>query len=130
MEEETKRTEETVTDAETLEVRSEEVMEDSKKSTTKKKKTDFYIELALFLILGMLVGIAIKTEATKRVTIGYDDYKMKMAKQDYDINKLQSDLSKQSAAAASQGTDNSSVQGAENNNLGDAQNNASNNANN
>ena len=60
----------------------------------KKKKwiSDFYIELALFLILGILVGIAVKTEAMKKITMGFDDYRMKIKNQDYDINKLQADL--------------------------------------
>ncbi|PIP27821.1 MAG: hypothetical protein COX29_04420 [Candidatus Moranbacteria bacterium CG23_combo_of_CG06-09_8_20_14_all_35_22] len=57
-----------------------------------KKKYDFYIELVLFLILGILVGIALKTEAVKRITIGYDDYKMKIMKSDFDINKIEKDI--------------------------------------
>ena len=55
----------------------------------KKKKADFYIELALFLILGILMGIALKTEAVKKITVGFDDYKMKFFSQNYDLNKLQ-----------------------------------------
>ncbi|OGI32907.1 MAG: hypothetical protein A2271_01570 [Candidatus Moranbacteria bacterium RIFOXYA12_FULL_35_19] len=57
-----------------------------------KKKYDFYVELVLFLILGILVGIALKTEAVKRITIGYDDYKMKIMKSDFDINKIEKDI--------------------------------------
>ena len=60
---------------------------------------DFYIELALFLILGILVGISIKTEARKRITIGFDDYKMKTERQDYDVNQLQANLAAQQAAS-------------------------------
>lgn len=58
----------------------------------KRVKRDYYIELALFLILGILLGVAIKTEAVKRVTIGYNDYKMKIMHQDYDIEKMQKDM--------------------------------------
>ena len=54
-----------------------------------KKKTDFYIELALFLVLGILIGIALKTEAVKRITIGFDDYRMKFYAQNYNLNKIQ-----------------------------------------
>ena len=57
-----------------------------------KKKYDFYVELVLFLILGILIGIALKTEAVKRITIGYDDYKMKIMKSDFDINKIEKDI--------------------------------------
>ena len=55
----------------------------------RKRKTDFYIELSLFLVLGILMGIAIKTEASKRITIGFDDYKMNILPKGYDINELQ-----------------------------------------
>jgi hypothetical protein len=58
----------------------------------KKRKNDWLIELFLFLILGILIGVAIKTEAIKRVTIGYDDYKMKIKNQDYNINKIREGL--------------------------------------
>ena len=54
-----------------------------------KKQADFYIELALFLILGILIGIAVKNEAVKRITVGFDDYKMKFYAQNYDLNKMQ-----------------------------------------
>ena len=90
---------EEIKDAQTSDVSVEEFESDDQ-GKFKKRKTDYYIELALFLILGLLIGIAIKTEAVKRVTIGFDDYKMKMMKQDYDVNKIQSDLIKKSNEAA------------------------------
>lgn len=61
-------------------------------SEEKKRRTDVYIEFVLIFILGILIGVAIKTEAVKRITIGFDDYKMKIFSQDYDINALQTDL--------------------------------------
>jgi len=75
----------------------------------RKRRNDFYIELALFLILGILMGVAIKKEAIKKVTMGYDDYKMKIYPQDYDLNALaaqsfQKAQDAQAAAAAAQNT--------------------------
>lgn len=69
----------------------------SEESKPKKKRNDFYIELVLFFILGILVGIAAKTEALKRITVGFDDYKMKIERQDYDINELEIKLSQEQA---------------------------------
>jgi len=69
-------------------------------SKVKKRKRDFYVELALFFILGILIGIAVKTEAVKRITIGFEDYKMKIEKQDYNINQIQNDLAKKQAEEA------------------------------
>jgi len=104
MEDEIKNPEDSVNEAQTSEVR-EENLENEEPKKTRNRKTDFYIELALFLILGILIGIAVKTEAVKKITIGFDDYKMKIASQDYDINTIQQNLAKQSAAAT-QGSDN------------------------
>ncbi|MFA6974047.1 MAG: hypothetical protein WC238_04915 [Parcubacteria group bacterium] len=58
----------------------------------KRARRDFYVELALFLVLGILIGFAVKTEAAKRITIGFDDYKMKAGVAQYNINKLQADF--------------------------------------
>lgn len=56
------------------------------------KKINFYIELALFLILGFLVGAVIKTEAAKRITIGFGDYTAPTLKQSYDFVQIQKNL--------------------------------------
>ncbi len=69
----------------------------------KKGRADFYIEIALIFILGILIGIAVKTEAVKRITMGYNDYKIKIADDRYNISRLEKDLiSKQSKEAESQ----------------------------
>jgi len=73
---------------------------DRKMETERNKKMDVYIEFALIFILGVLIGIAVKTEANKRITIGFDDYQMKLAKQDFNINKLQFEVTKKSAEDA------------------------------
>jgi len=66
-------------------------------------KVDFFIEIALIFVLGILIGIAVKTEAAKRITIGYNDYQIKTNGQQYNINKLQDDLlSKKSSEAGNQ----------------------------
>lgn len=68
-----------------------------------KGKTDFYIEIALIFILGVLIGIAVKTEAVKRITMGYNDYQIKIEDDRYSISQLEKDLiSKQSNEPASQ----------------------------
>jgi hypothetical protein len=91
--------EEKVSNAEIFEPEEENVSEEI---GDKKRKTDFYVELALFCILGLLIGIAVKTEADKRVTIGFNDYKMKIMKQDYDVNKLQVSIAQKKASESQQ----------------------------
>ena len=69
--------------------------EEEKKSPIQKGKIDFYMELVLFFVLGVLLGIAVKTSAVKKITMGFNDYKMNIQRQDYDINQLQSKLFKE-----------------------------------
>lgn len=72
-----------------LENEADKESEISRLRLGQEKKNDLYIELALFLILGVLIGIAVKNEAVKRITIGFDDYAMKFYAQDYDLNRMQ-----------------------------------------
>lgn len=114
MEGDNKKAEDMITEAEVEEIKIEEEEKQAEEAPKKKKKTDFYVELVLFLILGVLIGVAIKTEADKKITVGFNDYKMKIMKQDYDINKLQADLSKQSQdASATEGQEAAPVDGEE-----------------
>lgn len=75
-------------------IREAEILAEEKPSEPtvvkmRKRRNDFYIELSLFLILGILIGIALKNEAVKKVTMGFDDYKMRTFSKDYDLNVLQ-----------------------------------------
>jgi hypothetical protein len=72
------------------------------KNKLKKSKVEFYIELILFFVLGVLLGVVIKTEARKKITIGFDDYKMRIKKQDYNINQMQNDLIQEQIQKANQ----------------------------
>ncbi len=63
---------------------------ETRPSTDKRMSTK--VEWILILILGFLLGVAIKTEAAKRITIGFNDYKVESLRQDYDISKIQGDL--------------------------------------
>ena len=83
----------------------------SEKRKKKSQKKDLYVELILFLILGFLVGVAIKTEAAKKVTIGFDDYKMKIFQRGYDINKLQVEEALKQAEESQKQTDQNQASG-------------------
>jgi hypothetical protein len=83
-------------------VETEEV-EKEKSAPKGNLKRDFYIELALILVLGFLIGVAVKTEANKRITIGFNDYKMMASSSQYDISALQASLAnKNDSSGASQ----------------------------
>jgi len=85
-----------------VEKKEESSAEDQQDTQTleKKGKMDLYIEFGLIFILGVLIGIAVKTEASKKITIGFDDYQMKLFSQDYNINKMQPEVTKKAMEAA------------------------------
>jgi hypothetical protein len=88
----------------------EEIKENNlekKDNWEKNQKKDFYIEIILMLILGILIGMAIKTEASKRITIGSDDYKIKFSDDAYNLNKLEKELAKNQEESQKTGTENS-----------------------
>jgi hypothetical protein len=89
---------------------AEEIKEnipETKDNWEKNQKKDFYIEIILMLILGILIGVAAKTEASKRITIGSDDYKMKFSDNAYNLNKLEQELAKIREEAQKTGAENS-----------------------
>lgn len=78
----------------------------SEENIKPKGRSGLYVELALFLILGFLIGMAVKTEAVKKITIGFDDYKMQIFSGGYDINKLQVEQAVKQADEAQKQQDN------------------------
>jgi hypothetical protein len=73
--------------------------EESAEDLEKKRKREVIFELVLFFVLGVLIGITVKTEAVKRITIGFSDYKITSEKNSYNIEDMQKSLEQQTAAA-------------------------------
>jgi len=59
------------------------------------KKMSFKNKMMLVAIFGILLGFVIKTEAAKRVTVGFEDYKLLSSEKSYNINNLQKELERQ-----------------------------------
>lgn len=76
-------------------------MDNESQNLTSEKK-NIYLEYALFLILGFLLGVVIKTEAGKRITVGFNDFQVDMKQETYNINDLQKSLAEKSAKENSQ----------------------------
>jgi len=70
---------------------------ESEEDLEKKKKREVLFEMALFFVLGILLGITIKTEAVKRVTIGFNDYQISAPSQKYNIDDIKKNLENQAA---------------------------------
>lgn len=80
----------------------------------KNRKIDTYVEAVLVFVLGVLAGVAVKVEANKFITIGFDDYKMKFSKNQYSINELQKKMSENGQADENSAEKNGSSQNEEN----------------
>lgn len=97
---------ENVVDQENLEEekkreKSQEVPVENEIERAKRKRKEMIFEFALFCILGILLGITIKTEAVKRITIGFNDYQIETEKQRYDISVMKKNLEQQALEAQS-----------------------------
>lgn len=68
------------------------------------------VELVLFFILGLLLGFTIKTEAVKRITIGFNDYKLGATKQAYDVPRMQQALLQQASQQSASDRDGASLE--------------------
>lgn len=89
----------------------------NKTQASQSNRKNLYLEYALFLILGFLLGIVIKTEAAKRITIGFNDYQINTEQEVYSINDLQKKL----AEEQNQGQTDQQEQNDANNNLSEQQ---------
>lgn len=65
----------------------------------KKKRREAIFEMALFFVLGILLGVTIKTEAVKRITMGFDDYQIEKNVQRYDVKQIENNLKAEMQAA-------------------------------
>lgn len=79
------------------EVEPADVQIETEVERVKKKKREAIFEMALFLILGVLIGITLKTEAIKKITIGFNDYQIQKVSQSYDVEALKKKLEQQVA---------------------------------
>jgi len=86
-----KKMENEIKEAETVQPKLLEMGEENNDPILKKKK-ERYFEIGLYVVLGILLGIAIKTEANKRLTMGFDDHLVRSGPGSYNINQLQVDL--------------------------------------
>lgn len=79
-----------------------------------RKKKDFKIEMALFFILGFLLGVTFKTEAVKRVTIGFEDYKITAAKDAYSASEIKKKLLEEAEQASKAAEESATIEEGEN----------------
>lgn len=84
---------------ENQEVEKQEEQIETEVERAQRKRREAMFEYALFLILGILIGITLKTEAVKRITIGFNDYQIKKNASSYDVNAIKKGLDDQAAAA-------------------------------
>lgn len=86
---------------ETDEIEEQEAQIETEVERAKKKRREAIFELGLFLVLGILIGITLKTEAVKKITMGFNDYQIQKVSQSYDVSalkkKMEDELAEQQA---------------------------------
>jgi hypothetical protein len=75
-----------------LEIIIEELPIKNEMERAKKRRRELVFEMALFLVLGFLLGVTIKTEASKRITIGFNDYQINKSLPNYNVVELKKNL--------------------------------------
>jgi hypothetical protein len=58
----------------------------------KKKNKNYNAEIILILIIGLLLGVMLKAEALKNISVGFSDYKIKGGQQGYDLDAIEDKL--------------------------------------
>jgi hypothetical protein len=71
-------------DKEKNEIQDAEVVQVAQEVNIEETKNNYRTEIILILIIGLLLGVMIKAEALKTLSIGFSDYKVKGGTQAYD----------------------------------------------
>lgn len=58
------------------------------------------LRIALLLFVGLAIGFAVKTEASQRLTIGFQDYMVPTSPAYYDLNEVERQVAEKQAAQA------------------------------
>ncbi len=59
-------------------------------TTDKKiKNKNYHTEIILIFIIGLLLGVMVKAEALKKVSMGFSDYKVSGGTQGYDLDEIE-----------------------------------------
>lgn len=82
---------------EEVENKNEEETVETEIERAQKKRREALFEMSLFFILGVLIGITLKTEAVKRVTMGFNDYQIKKSAS-YDVDAIKKEFEDQAKA--------------------------------
>lgn len=76
-------------DIEEVALEEKEIAPFDKTTQAKKRQRKNWV---LLFVLGVLIGITVKQEASRRIVIGFDDYRMKFGDQNYSINAIEKEL--------------------------------------
>lgn len=75
------------------------------------KSKSYRTEIILIFVIGLLLGIMVKAESLKKISIGFSDYRVTGGAQEYDLDGIEerliqeSEAQQQEGAAANQGAD-------------------------
>lgn len=82
---------------ENKELENAETQIETEVQRAQKKRREAIFEMGLFFVLGILIGVTLKTEAVKKITMGFNDYQIKKAAQSFDVATLKKNLEEEFA---------------------------------
>lgn len=80
-------------DLEEKDIQDAEIEETGEK---KDKKRNYRTEIILIFVIGLLLGIMLKAESLKKVSIGFSDYKVMGGSQEYNLDEIEKRLTDES----------------------------------
>lgn len=83
-------------ETEKKDIQDAEVSQVDQKENAKK---NYRTEIILIFVIGLLVGVMLKAEAVKKISIGFNDYKVETRSQGYDIEAIEKSLFEESEEA-------------------------------
>lgn len=96
-------------DQEKNDIQDAQISETEETGDKLKNKKNYHTEIILIFIIGLLLGIMIKAESLKKVSIGFSDYRVKGGSQEYKLDdiekKLMEKAEKEQAGQAASATD-------------------------
>lgn len=80
-------------------IQDAQISETTENDNKPKNKKSYQTEIILIFIIGLLLGIMLKAESLKKVSIGFSDYRVAGGVQEYKMDDIEKQLKEKSEKA-------------------------------
>lgn len=89
-------------DQEKNDIQDAQISEVTEVDDKSKNKKNYHTEIILIFVIGLLLGIMLKAESLKKISIGFSDYKVTGGAQEYKLDEIEKELMEKAEADAEQ----------------------------